>query len=80
MYITAKDQLSFMHYLELDREQQLEVVQLLWRYYEELSLDEDLPPDILLKLDLQDLINEEAYEICELYKHTLKYGQRLYNN
>ena len=79
MYITIDDQLSFMHYLDLTRDQQIEVVQLLWEYYEELSREEELPPDILLRMDMHDLIKEEAYEICELYKHTRNYGEWVHN-
>ena len=79
MYISSEDERSFKHYTILTPQQQSNVVELLWHYYIELSVEEDLPPNILLQLDLNELEKEEAYETCQLYKDTLDYVEQLYN-
>lgn len=79
MYITIEDQLSFMQYPDLTTKQKLNVVRLLWDYYIQISLEEDLPPELLIKMDLHQLLEEEAYEICQLYKDTLQFVEHLFN-
>jgi len=79
MYINPEDKRSFQHYTILTTQQKSNIVELLWHYYIELSVEEDLPPNILLQLDLNELEKEEAYETCQLYKDTLDYVEQLYN-
>lgn len=79
MYIDKKNQRALVHYLDLTEDRKVEVVSLLWKVYIDLSLEEDLPPEILLRLDMRELEEEESYEVCQLYKDTLEFVEYLYN-
>ena len=79
MYIDKENQKALVHYLDLPEKRKVEVVTLLWKVYIDLSYDEDLPPDILLKLDMRELEEDESYEVCQLYKDTLEFVEYLYN-
>jgi len=79
VYIDKQNQRALVHYLDLTEDRKVEVVSLLWKVYIDLSLEEDLPPEILLRLDMKELEEEESYEVCQLYKDTLEFVEYLYN-
>ena len=79
MYIDRQHEIILAHYLDLDELRKVEVVGLLWTIYKDISLDEDLPPDVILKLDMNELEKREAYEVCQLYKDTLEFVKYIYN-
>jgi hypothetical protein len=79
MYINKEHEVVLSHYLDLPEDRKIEVASLLWKVYIDISLDEDLPPEVLLRLDMNELEQNEAYEVCQLYKDTLEFVEYLYN-